>query len=129
MIVLFCSYDDYDDSAHHIDIGILLVEHEGEVLQSSLHLRPTSLKLIIEGQVVKDSIKDLPKAICILFGLSYALHFNYPKSMKNTFLFVQQVLLTLGRNLSSADWCIILTLDRQAVSCFFYSLYSITLIL
>ena len=43
-----------------------------------------------------DNIEDVPKAMCLLFGLTYALHLNYPPSMKLTFQFIQQVLLTLG---------------------------------
>ncbi|XP_037637667.1 uncharacterized protein LOC119495352 [Sebastes umbrosus] len=89
---------DDDDSFRHIEIGILQVEPEGAAVASSLHLSPTSLKVIIEGEVVMDNIKDLPKAMCLLFGLSYALHLNYHKSMKFTFQFIQQVLLTLGHS-------------------------------
>ncbi|CAL9687433.1 unnamed protein product [Knipowitschia caucasica] len=88
---------DDNDSLCNIDIGILLVEPEGTVPNSS-HLNPASLKIIIEEQVVMDKIEDLPKAMCLLFGLSYALHLNYPKSMKATFQFIQQVLLELGHN-------------------------------
>ncbi|XP_066497026.1 sterile alpha motif domain-containing protein 3-like isoform X2 [Hoplias malabaricus] len=91
-------FDDSDESFHQLDIGILLVEQEGAVLSSSLHLSPASLKIVIEGEVVMDNIQDLPKAVCILFGLTYALHLNYPKSMKNTFHFIQQVFLTLGHS-------------------------------
>ncbi|KTF70893.1 hypothetical protein cypCar_00045947, partial [Cyprinus carpio] len=47
-----------------------------------------SLKIIIEGEVVTDNIDDLPKAMCILYGLAYTLHLNYPKSVKNTFQFI-----------------------------------------
>ncbi|KAF4101577.1 hypothetical protein G5714_018009 [Onychostoma macrolepis] len=58
------SDDDY--SFHHLDIGIILIEHEGDVLSSSLRLNPASLKIIIEGDFVMDSIEDLSKAMCIL---------------------------------------------------------------
>ncbi|TKS65972.1 hypothetical protein D9C73_000038 [Collichthys lucidus] len=91
----FVNSDD-DDSFHDLDIGILLIERDGTVLTSSQHLSPASLKIIIEGEVVMDNIQDLPKAMCILFGLTYALHLNYPKTMKLTFQFIQQVLLSLG---------------------------------
>nr|XP_046241968.1 uncharacterized protein LOC124057602 isoform X2 [Scatophagus argus]XP_046262946.1 uncharacterized protein LOC124068599 [Scatophagus argus] len=77
---------DDGDSLHQVDIGILIVEQEG----------PSSFKIVIEGETVMDSLQDLPKAVCILFGLMYALHLNYPKSMRNTFQFIQQVLLMLG---------------------------------
>ncbi|XP_077950741.1 uncharacterized protein LOC120832503 [Gasterosteus aculeatus] len=86
---------DDEDSFCDPDIGILLIEREGAVLTSSQHLRPASLEIIIEGEVVMDSIQDLPKAMCLVFGLMYALHLNYPKTMKLTFQFIQQVLLLL----------------------------------
>nr|XP_040024850.1 uncharacterized protein LOC120812745 isoform X1 [Gasterosteus aculeatus aculeatus]XP_040024851.1 uncharacterized protein LOC120812745 isoform X1 [Gasterosteus aculeatus aculeatus] len=87
---------DDEDSFCDPDFGILLIEREGAVLTSSQHLSPASLEIIIEGEVVMDNIQDLPKAMCILFGLMYALHLNYPKTMKLTFQFIQQVLLLLG---------------------------------
>lgn len=95
---LFFQDSEDDHSFSHLDFGILLVEQEGAVLPSSLHLNPASVKIVIEGEVVMEGIKDLPKAMCILFGLAYALHLTYPKSMKNTFQFIQQVLLTLGNS-------------------------------
>ena len=63
-----CSYvclkdSDDEDSYQHIDIGILLVEQEGAMLSSSLHLYPASLKIIIEGQVVMGNIEDLQRAV------------------------------------------------------------------
>ena len=42
-------------------------------------------------------VESLPQAMYIVFGLTYALHLNYPKYMKNTFDFFQQVLLNLGK--------------------------------
>ncbi|RXN20342.1 sterile alpha motif domain-containing 3-like isoform X2 [Labeo rohita] len=83
--------DSADDHVFQdLDLGILLVEREGAVSPSSLHLNPASFKTVIEGEVVMKSIKDLPKAMCLLFGLTYALHLSYPKPMKNTFQFIQQ---------------------------------------
>ncbi|KAJ7993892.1 hypothetical protein DPEC_G00259410 [Dallia pectoralis] len=67
-----CESDD-DDFLRDLDIEILLIQSEGAVLTSSQHLSP-----------------DLPKAMCILFGLTYALHLNYPKNMKLIFQFIQQ---------------------------------------
>ncbi|KAL3045311.1 hypothetical protein OYC64_013555 [Pagothenia borchgrevinki] len=97
MLLSFQDTDD-EDSFHDIEIGILLVEHEGAGPSSSLHRSPASLKIILEGQVVIDNIEDLPKAMFILFGLTYALHLNYPKTMMLTFQFIQKVLLTLGQD-------------------------------
>ncbi len=96
MLFFIKESDDDDDSFCDLDIEILLIEREGAVLTSSQHLSPTSLKVIIEGEVIMDNIHNLPKAMCILFGLMYALHLNYPKTMKLTFEFIQQVLLSLG---------------------------------
>ncbi|KAJ4926156.1 hypothetical protein JOQ06_008339, partial [Pogonophryne albipinna] len=50
---------DDEDSFRDIEIGILLVEHEGAGPSSSLHRSPASLKIILEGQVVIDNIQDL----------------------------------------------------------------------
>ncbi|KAF4095258.1 hypothetical protein G5714_024336 [Onychostoma macrolepis] len=69
--VCFDSDDDY--SFHHLDIGIILTEYEGDVLSSSLRLNPASLKIIIEGDFVMDSIEDLSKAMCILYGLTHCI--------------------------------------------------------
>lgn len=44
-----------------------------------------------------EELANLPQAFCVLFGLIYALHLDYPKSMKSTFLFIQQVMMDLGR--------------------------------
>ncbi|KAF4112523.1 hypothetical protein G5714_007318 [Onychostoma macrolepis] len=42
-----CFDNDDDYSFHHLDIGIILTEHEGDVLSSSLRLNPASLKEIL----------------------------------------------------------------------------------
>ncbi|XP_077102491.1 uncharacterized protein LOC143753710 [Siphateles boraxobius] len=87
---------DDDDYFRDLDVGILLIEREGAVLTSSQHLSLALLKIIIEEKVVMDNIQDLPKAMCILFGLMHALHLNYLKTVKLTFQLIQQVLLLLG---------------------------------
>lgn len=89
--------DSGNDPFCHMGFGIVLIEHERAVSSSSLHLSPASLKIIIEGKVVMDNIEDLPKAMRILFGLVYALHLDYPKSMKLTFQFIPSLLLTMHR--------------------------------
>ncbi len=74
MIVLFRCYDSDDDySFLHLDIGIILIEHEGDVLSSSLRLNPASLKIIIEGDFVMDNIEDLSKAMSMLYGLRHCI--------------------------------------------------------
>lgn len=45
-----------------------------------------------------EKMQDLPQAMCLLFGLIYALDLNYPKSLANTFDFIQRVLMSMGQN-------------------------------
>ncbi|XP_034071514.1 uncharacterized protein LOC117545708 isoform X2 [Gymnodraco acuticeps] len=71
-------------------LGILCV---GENPQ----LNPSSVAIVLEGNVVMDGPANLPQAFCVLFRLIYALQLEYPKCMKNTFHFVQQVILKLGK--------------------------------
>jgi len=42
-------------------------------------------------------MQDLPQAMCLLFGLIYELELNYPKSLGNTFDFIQRVLMSMGQ--------------------------------
>lgn len=98
MLILFIKDSDEDASLCHIDIGILLVESEGAVPSSSLHLSTASLKIIVEGEIVIHNLQDLPKAMWIQFDLSYALHLNYHKTMTLTLQFIQQVFLMLGHS-------------------------------
>ena len=44
-----------------------------------------------------DEISTISQAFCLLFGLIYALHLDYPKGMKNTLEFIQKILLNLGQ--------------------------------
>ncbi|XP_056609966.1 uncharacterized protein LOC130426962 [Triplophysa dalaica] len=88
-----------DDNSflEHIPFGILTVISEESPHSSLLiHTDSVSTAIVIEGDIVMDQIKDMPLAVCLLFGLSYALNLDYPKGMKNTFYFIQQVLLDLG---------------------------------
>lgn len=52
----------------------------------SLHRNAPSVGIILGGKVVMD-VENLPQAMHIVFGLTYALHLNYPK------FFLQKVLL------------------------------------
>ncbi|XP_013885942.1 sterile alpha motif domain-containing protein 3 [Austrofundulus limnaeus] len=72
-------------------VGLLCFEEENP------QLNPGRVGIILEGNIVMDDLANLPLAFCILFGLIYALHLEYPKYMKNTFCFVQQVMLNLGK--------------------------------
>lgn len=89
-----------DDRSLNLDVsvGIVIVE-DGTTLQplNSLHLPLSSFGIVVEGKVVMDNLRDLPESMCLLFGLIYALHLNYPKSMKYTFEFIQRILLSMGQ--------------------------------
>uniref|UniRef100_A0AAR2M274 PB1 domain-containing protein n=1 Tax=Pygocentrus nattereri TaxID=42514 RepID=A0AAR2M274_PYGNA len=94
------SFDaDEEQTFSSIATGILVVEHdEGGHPPNSLCLNPLSMGIILEGKVVMDNLHNLPQAMCLFFGLTYALHLDYPKCMSYTFEFIQQVILKLGQN-------------------------------
>lgn len=66
-----------------VPVGILRVmaEDRPPVINSSA--------IILEGNLVMDEVPTTSLALCLLFGLMYALHLDYPKDMKNTFGFIQ----------------------------------------
>ncbi|XP_039655622.1 uncharacterized protein LOC120558623 [Perca fluviatilis] len=94
------SFDsDSDEAWDQVSVGLLTVISEDVPLSPNhLHLDPVSTAIILEGGIVMDNLQNLPQALCLLFGLSYALHLDYPKAMKNTFSFFQRVMLGLGEN-------------------------------
>uniref|UniRef100_A0A3B5Q4H3 Uncharacterized protein n=1 Tax=Xiphophorus maculatus TaxID=8083 RepID=A0A3B5Q4H3_XIPMA len=55
-----------------------------------------STAIILEGSLVMNDLGNLPHAMCLLFGLIYALNLEYPQQLKYTFDFIQRVLLSLG---------------------------------
>ncbi|XP_066536228.1 uncharacterized protein [Hoplias malabaricus] len=85
------SFDVTDkDSYSQTSVGLLCVDQEHP------QVNPSKVGIILKGTVVMDDPANLPQATCLLFGLIYALHLDYPKGMKNTFCFIQQVMLNLG---------------------------------
>ncbi|KAK3553914.1 hypothetical protein QTP70_015301, partial [Hemibagrus guttatus] len=79
------------DAYSQTTVGILCIDQE------SPQLHPSKVAIILEGSLVMEELTNLPQAFCVLFGLIYALHLDYPKCMKNTFHFIQQVMLILGK--------------------------------
>lgn len=79
-------------------VGILSVEGE-DVAQHplSFHLHPSSVEIILEGNVLMDNLENLPQAMCVVYGFTYALHVDYTKCMSNKFNFTEQVMLCLGK--------------------------------
>ena len=74
-----------------VPVGVLSVMTEDTPPKIS------STAIIFEGNLVLDEILSHAQALCLLFGLMYALHLDYPKGMKNTFEFIQKILLNLGQ--------------------------------
>ncbi|CAL9690314.1 unnamed protein product [Knipowitschia caucasica] len=84
-----------DPAETQMPVGILAVVPEGETLDPlDPHLDVYFIQL--EGIAVMDVLHNLPEAFCLTFGLIYALHLEYPKKMRNTFEFVQRVMLNLN---------------------------------
>ncbi|XP_048854844.1 sterile alpha motif domain-containing protein 3-like [Brienomyrus brachyistius] len=81
-----------NDLYRQTPVGLLFIGEE------NLKLNPSKVGIILEGNVVMDDLANLPQAFYVLFGLIYALHLDYPRYMKNTFCFVQQVMFNLGKS-------------------------------
>ncbi|TWW71332.1 hypothetical protein D4764_17G0008150 [Takifugu flavidus] len=74
-----CFDCDSDETWAQVSVGVLTVVPEDEQLvPNQLHLQPISTAIIVEGAIVMDDVQNLPEALCLLFGLSYALHLDYP---------------------------------------------------
>ncbi|KAK0131171.1 hypothetical protein N1851_034144 [Merluccius polli] len=85
-----CSDATDKDLYSETSVGILCIDEHPQ-------LNPSRVSIILEGSVVMEELANLPQAFCVLFGLIYALHLDYPKCMKSTFHFIQQVRLNLSR--------------------------------
>ena len=95
----FIQVSDSDEAWAQVSVGVLtVVDDDVPLSPTNLHLEPVSTAIIVEGSMVIEDVRNLPQALCLLFGLSYALHLDYPKAMKNTFNFIQRVMLGLGQN-------------------------------
>ncbi|KAK1891733.1 ESX-5 secretion system protein EccC5 [Dissostichus eleginoides] len=84
-----------DEALSSVTVGVLTVLSEDSPQEgpSSIQLEPISIDIVLEGGIVMEKIKNFPQAVCLLFGLIYALHF---KCRANTLMFVQRVMLGLG---------------------------------
>ncbi len=80
-----------DSDFTHVPVGIL------KVMTKDRPPECISIGIILEGNIVMDDIVSTSQALCLLFGLIYALHLDYPKGMKNTFEFIQKILLNLAQ--------------------------------
>ena len=82
----FIQVCDVDEAWAQLSVGVLTVIDEEQLPSlNKLYLCPVSTAIIVEKGIVMDNLQNLPQAICIYFGLFYALNLDYPKDMKNTF--------------------------------------------
>uniref|UniRef100_A0AAV2KZ61 Cadherin domain-containing protein n=1 Tax=Knipowitschia caucasica TaxID=637954 RepID=A0AAV2KZ61_KNICA len=92
-----CSDATDKDLYSETSVGILCIDEHPQ-------LNPSRVSIVLEGSVVMEELANLPQAFCVLFGLIYALHLDYPKCMKSTFHFIQQV--TCGQEDGGHDGCV-----------------------
>ncbi|GAA6102853.1 uncharacterized protein LOC122139691 [Tachysurus ichikawai] len=92
----FASAD--EDSYQHVPVGILSKESE-DVAQHplSFHLHPSSVGIILEGNVSIENLENLPQAMCLVFGLTLPCTFDSQDAGHKTFHFIRQVMLCLGK--------------------------------
>lgn len=73
-----------DETWAQVSVGVLTVVPEDvQLLPNQLHLDSVSTAIIVEGGIVMNDLPNLPEALCLLFGLSYVLHLDYPKAIKH----------------------------------------------
>lgn len=84
-MIMPCSFfQDFDEEGLYNDVPVGILCHEENITTPhtrSLHHNASSVGIILEGNIVMD-VESLPQAMYIVFGLTYALHLNYPKYMK-----------------------------------------------
>lgn len=77
------------------DTPVALVTVVTESTTSPVHLSPASIAIVVEDDLVMSDIPRLADAFALLFGLTYAMHLDYPKKLIQTFTFIQKVLMGL----------------------------------
>ncbi|XP_073671408.1 uncharacterized protein [Paramisgurnus dabryanus] len=88
-----------DRQTRGIKMGILAIT-EDDVASSEL---PTfqNFAIVLEEAIVLKDIPDLPSAVSYLFGLVFALNFEYPKELKYTFEVIEKVFMEMGTQCSA----------------------------
>ena len=70
-------------------IGIYIIKHEGANASDP----PEDVGIIVEDVAVLQGIGDAASATALLLGVIYNLNLSYPPELKNTFEFLQKVLM------------------------------------
>lgn len=83
-----------DETVEPVVLGVLTTD---DFDASSSNAETFHNTVVIEGSIVMN-ISDLLQAFCLVFALIYALNLYYPKSVHNTFKFIQSVMLGLGKH-------------------------------
>ncbi|XP_073712383.1 uncharacterized protein [Misgurnus anguillicaudatus] len=88
-----------DRQTRGIKMGILAIT-EDDVASSEL---PTfqNFAIVLEEAIVLKDFPDLPSAVSYLFGLVFALNFEYPKELKYTFEVIEKVFMEMGTQCSA----------------------------
>lgn len=70
----FIQVSDSDEAWAQVPVGVLtVIDDDVPLPPTHPHLEPVSTAIIVEGGMVMEDIQNLPQALCLLFGLSYAL--------------------------------------------------------
>ncbi|CAI9539778.1 unnamed protein product [Staurois parvus] len=78
-----CFPFDSDEVWARLPVGLMTVIDESmPASPNHLHPDPVSIAIIAEGGTVMEDLQNLPQALCLIVGLLYALHLEYPKAIK-----------------------------------------------
>ncbi|KAK7905164.1 hypothetical protein WMY93_017771 [Mugilogobius chulae] len=80
---------DFEEAVEETTVGIFTVKkHEAQP-------RPDDIGIVLEGEIVIQELDNVPLAVCLLFGLLYALNMDYPRELRYTFEVLQKVVMEL----------------------------------
>ncbi|KAI7797239.1 hypothetical protein IRJ41_022878, partial [Triplophysa rosa] len=79
----------YEPDIIDVPLGLLLIN---QTSSDANFFCTERIAVVLEGDIVLES-STLADAFVILFALTYTLHLDYPKTLLNTFDFIQKVLM------------------------------------
>lgn len=75
-----------------LPVALLSVVTDGS---GQITFKPVKVAIVMEGGIIIDDVPSFPCAFVKLYGLTYALHLDYPKKLNNTFMFIQKLIMGL----------------------------------